>query len=181
MDIRQLKYFVQVADSGPYSLASQKLFVSQPALSKTIKGIEEELGFTLFYSHQRRQYLTDRGQILYDKAVHLIKEYNSLMETAYDESGIEKGHLTIGMSGSTGSSSLFGHIYPGFAANHPMIDFTTVEKVTSILKEEIYIFLFTIREADRPIGDEEKCMSSVSETSFPEWSGRQWVFFLFLI
>ena len=138
MDIRQLKYFVQVADSGTYSLASQKLFVSQPALSKTIKGIEEELGFTLFYSHQRRQYLTDRGQILYDKAVHLIKEYNSLMETAYDESGIEKGHLTIGMSGSTGSSSLFGHIYPGLAAKHPMIDFTTVEKATSTLKEEIY-------------------------------------------
>ncbi len=137
MDIRQLKYFVQVADSGTYSLASQKLFVSQPALSKTIKGIEEELGFTLFYSHQRRQYLTDRGQVLYDKAVHLIKEYNAMMETAYDESGIDKGHLTIGLSGATGPA-LFGHIYPGFAAKHPMIDFTTVEKVTSILKEEIY-------------------------------------------
>jgi DNA-binding transcriptional LysR family regulator len=73
MDIRQLNYFIQVADCGSYSLASQKLFVSQPALSKTIKNMEEELGITFFYTYQRRQHLTDAGQAFYDKASHLVK------------------------------------------------------------------------------------------------------------
>ena len=137
MDIRQLKYFVQIADSGNYSLASQKLFVSQPALSKTIKSMEEELGFEFFYTYQRRQHLTDAGQAFYDKAVHLIKEYNSLMDTAYDESGINKGHLNIGLSAAAGPA-LFGHISPRFAAMYPLIEYSITEKNTSTLKEEIF-------------------------------------------
>lgn len=137
MDIRQLKYFVQIADSGNYSLASQKLFVSQPALSKTIKSMEEELGFEFFYTYQRRQHLTDAGQAFYDKAVHLIKEYNSLMNTAYDESGINKGHLTIGLSAAAGPA-LFGHISPRFAAMYPLIEVSITEKDTTTLKEEIF-------------------------------------------
>ena len=50
MDVKQLNYFVQIAKYGSYSLASQKLYISQPALSKVIKNMEEEMGFTFFYT-----------------------------------------------------------------------------------------------------------------------------------
>lgn len=43
MDVKQLNYFVQIAKYGSYSLASQKLYISQPALSKVIKNMEEEM------------------------------------------------------------------------------------------------------------------------------------------
>lgn len=136
MDIRQLNYFIQVADCGNYSLASQKLFVSQPALSKTIKNMEEELGFEFFYTYQRKQMLTDAGQSFYEKAVELLKQYNALMEMTYDEAGIDKGHINIGLSTAAGPA-LFGHIYPAFISEYPLIDFSLTERDTNILKEDI--------------------------------------------
>ena len=48
MEIRELKYFVQVAKDGNYSTAAQKLYISQPALSKVIHKLEEEMGFEFF-------------------------------------------------------------------------------------------------------------------------------------
>ena len=136
MDIRQLHYFVQVADCGNFSLASQKLFVSQPALSKTIKNMEDELGFTFFYTYQRRPCLTDAGQAFYEKAVNLLKEYDALMEMTYDEAGIDKGHIKIGLSTAAGPA-LFSHIYPKFSEKYPLINFTLEEKDTNVLKDEI--------------------------------------------
>lgn len=136
MDIRQLNYFVQVADCGNYSLASQKLFVSQPALSKTIKNMEDELGFTFFYTYQRKQKLTDAGQAFYEKAVKLLKEYDELMQMTYDEAGIDKGHVNIGLSTAAGPA-LFGHIFPDFREKYPLIEFSLIEKDTNILKDEI--------------------------------------------
>ena len=137
MDIRQLNYFIQVADCGSYSKAAQKLFISQPALSKTIKNMEEEMGFTFFYTHQRRQHLTDAGQAFYDKAVHFLKEYEALMSAEYEDTGIISGHLTIGISAAAGPA-LFAHISPKFTSIFPLIDISLIEKDSSIIKEEVF-------------------------------------------
>lgn len=51
MDIRELKYFIQIADSASYSSAAEKLYISQPALSKVIQKMEEELGYDLFFNN----------------------------------------------------------------------------------------------------------------------------------
>ena len=137
MDIRQLHYFIQVADCGNYSKASQKLFISQPALSKTIKNMEEEMGFTFFYTHQRKQHLTDAGQAFYDKAVHILKEYEALMNTEYEDTGVVSGHLTIGLSAAAGPA-LFAHVSPKFTSIYPLIDISLIEKDSSIIQEEVF-------------------------------------------
>lgn len=136
MDIRQLNYFVQVADCGSYSLASQKLFISQPALSKAIKNIEDEMGFTFFYTSQRKQKLTDAGQAFYEKAVKLLESYDELIKVTYLEEEIDKGHLNIGLSMAAGPA-LFTHIFPMFRKMYPQITFSIVEKETTLLKEAI--------------------------------------------
>ena len=138
MDIRQLHYFIQVADCGNYSKASQKLFISQPALSKTIKNMEEEMGFTFFYTHQRKQHLTDAGQAFYDKAVHILKEYEALMNTEYEDTGVVSGHLTIGLSAAAGPA-LFAHVSPKFTSIYPLIDISLIEKDSSIIQEEVFL------------------------------------------
>lgn len=155
MDVKQLNYFVQIAKYGSYSLASQKLYISQPALSKVIKNMEEEMGFTFFYTYQRKQKLTDAGQAFYEKAVRLIENYNDLIQTTYTEEGIDKGHLRIGLS-VAGGGALFSHIVPGFNASYPQITFSIFEKETSLLKEELlkknldlaYIDLGHLNDAD---------------------------------
>ncbi len=136
MDIRQLNYFVQVADCGSYSLASQKLFISQPALSKAIKNIEDEMGFSFFYTYQRRQRLTDKGQAFYDKVVKLLANYEELIQLTYLEAEIDKGHVSVGLSTAAGPA-LFAHIFPVFRKAFPQITFSVMEKETNVLKEAV--------------------------------------------
>ncbi len=155
MDIKQLNYFVQIAQCGSYSLASQKLYISQPALSKVIKNMEDEMGFSLFYTYQRRQKLTDAGQLFYEKSLKLLESYNDLIQTTYVEECINKGHLKIGLSVAAGGA-LFSHIIPGFTKLYPQITFSILERETNILKEELlkknldvaYIDLCHFNESD---------------------------------
>ena len=53
MDIKQLTYFMAVAQEGSYSKAAEKLGISQPTLSIAVKKLEEELGLPLFYTFNR--------------------------------------------------------------------------------------------------------------------------------
>ena len=98
--------------------------------------MEEEMGFTFFYTYQRKQKLTDAGQAFYEKAVRLLDNYNDLIQTTYTEEGIDKGHLRIGLS-VAGGGALFSHIVPGFNASYPQITFSIFEKETNLLKEEL--------------------------------------------
>lgn len=61
MDIKQLTYFVQVAIDENYTVAARKLFISQPALSKVMKNLEQELGLKLFYYSDKKTKLTRRA------------------------------------------------------------------------------------------------------------------------
>lgn len=63
MELRDLKYFREIAKSGSFSLAAENLYVSQPALSKAMKKLEEELGFPLFEKRGAYKTLTGDGEV----------------------------------------------------------------------------------------------------------------------
>ena len=66
MDIKRLKSFVTVAEQGTVSKAANLLRITQPALSRQISGLEQEIGFELFAREGRRLTLTARGEQLLD-------------------------------------------------------------------------------------------------------------------
>lgn len=68
MDIRQLKYFLEVAKQKSITKAADVLHISQPALSKMIKGLEEELGMTLIVRTNKTSSVTDTGMIVMEYA-----------------------------------------------------------------------------------------------------------------
>jgi DNA-binding transcriptional LysR family regulator len=74
MDLRQLKYFVQIAESGNFSRAAEVLRIAQPSLSQQIKSLEEELGVKLLVRHARGVTATEHGQQLYDHARRILQE-----------------------------------------------------------------------------------------------------------
>lgn len=80
MDIKQLTYFMAVAQEGSYSKAAEKLGISQPTLSIAVKKLEEELGLPLFYTFNRRQVLTDGGLRLMNGGRQLIDLYQKTVE-----------------------------------------------------------------------------------------------------
>lgn len=92
MDIRQLKYFVAIAEEGNITKAAERLFMSQPPLSRQLKLMENELGVTLFdrtnkksisLTPQGRVFLKNAKKILYnmDEAITEVQEYGKNMTT----------------------------------------------------------------------------------------------------
>ena len=73
MEIRHLRYFVAMAETGSLMKASERLHVAQPALSVHLANLEAELGTTLVTRSNRGVELTPDGQFLYERAVALLK------------------------------------------------------------------------------------------------------------
>ena len=119
MDIRELKYFVRVAEEASYSAAAAKLYISQPALSKVIQKAECEIGLKLFYTDQRQQKLTEAGRRFYEKAVQVIEEYDGIGAFMQEGEGDFQGQVYLGFPDVAGTCyfceliSEFTKKYPG--------------------------------------------------------------------
>ncbi len=74
MEIYQLRYFVAVAETGNFTKAAARCFISQPSLSQQIINLEEELGQTLFHRLGRKVTLTNAGELLLERAHRILAE-----------------------------------------------------------------------------------------------------------
>ena len=72
MNIQQLRYVVAIANSGTFREAAEKMYVSQPSLSISIKDLETELGFQIFSRTSSGTFLTQKGMDFYEKAQNLV-------------------------------------------------------------------------------------------------------------
>ena len=97
MDFKELKYFVHIYEKKSFSAAAQTAYVTQQALSKAIKRIEEDLGVTLFSRSKGGVEPTSAGITLYKKAVELIREFENLSNLLFDEDQLAQGTIKIGM------------------------------------------------------------------------------------
>lgn len=96
---RQLRYFVEIADSGSFSAAAERLFVAQSALSRQIKELEAQLQTPLFERTARHPRLTAAGEAFYPRARNLLSELLKASEMATQ---VGKGKLgTLRLSHSS--------------------------------------------------------------------------------
>lgn len=126
MDIKQISYFMAVAQEGSYSRAAEKLNVSQPTLSIAVKKLEEELGTPLFYSFDRRQRLTDEGARLLEGSRQLMDVYQRTVEDVKITNERSSGSFTLGLSPLFGAC-FFGDLIPSFSAAYPNIRIHMIE------------------------------------------------------
>ena len=98
MDIQTLQAFIEVARKESFSQASETLFITQPAISKRIAALEDDLGTKLFNRISRKVTLTDAGKKLLPKAKELVVELNDMRRYATSLSDEIKGELLIGTS-----------------------------------------------------------------------------------
>ena len=96
MTILQLKYVIAIASSKSLREAASRLFVSQPALSSTIRELEEEIGITLFERTNKGISLTDEGKEFLIYAKEAVSQYELIEDRYLDRDG-DKMHFSVSM------------------------------------------------------------------------------------
>lgn len=97
MDLRTLKYFKMVADTGNFTEAANKLNISQPSLSNTIKSLESQLSVKLIERSTKMNRLTEAGEILYKNAKSILNEFSITKREMQEVSRVGGGKIIIGM------------------------------------------------------------------------------------
>ena len=94
MNIQQLRYVVAIANSGTFREAAEKMYVSQPSLSISVRDLEKELGFKIFRRTSSGTFLTRRGMEFYEKAHELVKGFD-VFQNQYANPEEEKKEFSI--------------------------------------------------------------------------------------
>ena len=119
MDIASLQVFLAVADTGSFSRAAERVFLTQPAISKRIAALEADLGTRLFDRIGRGIHLTEAGQALLIRARTVLRELDDVRRSITNLSGTVAGELSMATSHHIGLHRLppalkrFHDTYPG--------------------------------------------------------------------
>jgi LysR family transcriptional regulator, transcriptional activator of the cysJI operon len=137
MDFQQLKIFLNVAALKSFSRTAELMFISQPAVSVRIKGLEEELGVVLFdRSRSRELTLTEAGRTFLDYAQQMVNLKEEALEQLAQEEGVAEGLVHVGASSVPGIYLLpsklvkLRELYPSISISLSILDSARVlEKV----------------------------------------------------
>lgn len=132
MDISQLRTLIHVAELGSLSKAADRLHIAQPALSRQIRLLEEELGVRLFDRHGRGMIATEQGQDVLRHALRVMAELEEIRAVVSDENAPLRGHVAIGMP-PTASDILSEPLVSAFRDSHPDATLRIVSAYTGYL------------------------------------------------
>lgn len=108
MDLRSIRYFVQIAELGSITRASQHLGIAQPALSRHVKSVEDELGTQLLVRLPRGVRLTGAGLQFLDHGRRIVRELTRAQDELRTSPELPRGRVTLGLSPTTGPMLLPG-------------------------------------------------------------------------
>jgi DNA-binding transcriptional LysR family regulator len=123
MELRHLRYFIAVAEESSLGRAAHRLHVSQPALSKQISELENELGLKLFTRNSRGVQLTESGRVFLVGGRKALMAVKLAAEQAQEAAKGERGRLVIGSQGPVTIAFLPG-VLSRFREQHPLVEIT---------------------------------------------------------
>lgn len=132
MDLRQLRQFIVLSETRSFSVAAQKLHLGQPALSTSIRRLEEEFGCQLFLRTSRGVDLTPAGQAAIADLRRAVLHVQQARDQARLAAAGESGTLRVGFVGSL-ASTLMPRLLAAYCARHPRIRLQLEEATTSLL------------------------------------------------
>lgn len=166
MNIRQLQYFLAIAESGTITAAAKKLGISQPPLSAQMKLLEEELGVTLLERGARRVRITDAGRILYRRAAAIVELTDLTYQELADFRAGTCGVLRLGTVSSCSIGLLKSKI-AAFRDQFPHVRFEICEGNTLELADQIRSGAIDLAVVRAPFRSEEfSCVFLEEEPMF---------------
>lgn len=122
MYLRRLRYFVIAAEEENFRRAALRLHVAQPALSKQIALLEEELGSALFLRAGGRVFLSDIGRLYLDDARRILRDIEQANERVRQATAGQLGVLRIGFRETAGRSRIVSHSFSAFRRAYPAVE-----------------------------------------------------------
>jgi DNA-binding transcriptional LysR family regulator len=126
MDLRQLKYFIAVYERGNMSRAAEEIPISQPALTRSVRLLEDELGVELFQRHARGAAPTAAGERFYHHAKSILSECARAREDAVQAGGQLSGEVTIGV-GPLFASHVIDGVISRFCGKYQLVTVTLLQ------------------------------------------------------
>jgi DNA-binding transcriptional LysR family regulator len=121
VELRQLRYFVAVAEELHFRRAAERLHMSQPPLSQAVRQLENDIGAELFLRNRRRVELTPAGAVFLDEARAILRAVDRAADLARRTASGEVGRLSVGFVGSAMYGTL-PEVLRAFRAEHPGVD-----------------------------------------------------------
>src|SRR5215217_6751400 len=123
MELRHLRYFIAVAEALNFRRAAEQLRVAQPALSKQIRDLEDELGARLLDRNTAGVRLTDAGAVLLNEARQILLAAQQAAIAVRDAAQGRRGRIVIGNIGAMSAAILPSNL-TAFRERYPDVDVT---------------------------------------------------------
>ncbi|HSS21462.1 MAG TPA: LysR family transcriptional regulator [Pyrinomonadaceae bacterium] len=137
MEIRQLRAFVAIAESGTFTAAALRVHVTQAAISMQIRQLENELGAPLFVRTPRRVVLTEAGEHLLHRARLILREHDSAQEEIAELAGAVRGRLRIGSASAMVTTDVLPKLLKEVRRQHPHAEITVGSGTSEALVHQI--------------------------------------------
>src|SRR5215813_8241177 len=137
MEIRQLRAFVAIAESGTFTAGAERVHVTQAAVSMQIRQLEVETGVKLFIRAPRNVILTEAGEKLLERALHILREHDAALEEIAELAGAKRGRLRIGSASAGVTSETLPRILKEVRKRHTQSDISVVSGTSEALVQQI--------------------------------------------
>src|SRR5881296_555654 len=157
MELRHLRYFVHVAEEQHYRRAAERLRIAQPALSRQIQDLEEEIGFKLFDRLPRGVKISAAGKSFLVDARRILHEVNEATARAKRVAAGQSGTLRVGFVESVSWHGVVRDSFRQFRQRQPDVELqlkpaSSLEHIEAVRSGRLdAAFLFTIANIDRDL------------------------------
>ena len=137
MEIRQLRAFVAIAESGTFTAGALRVHVTQAAISMQIRQLETEIGAKVFVRAPRHVILTEAGEQLLRRARHTLREHDAALDEIAELAGAERGRLRIGSASAMVLTEQLPSILKELRKQHPAADISVTSGTSEVLVDQI--------------------------------------------
>ena len=137
MEIRQLRAFVAIAETGTFTAGAARVHVTQAAISMQIRQLESEIGARVFVRAPRHVILTEAGEQLLRRARHILREHDAAIDEIAELAGAERGRLRIGSASAMVLTEQLPAILKDLRKQHPAADISVVSGTSEVLVDQI--------------------------------------------
>ena len=137
MEIRQLRAFVAIAESGTFTAGALRVHVTQAAISMQIRQLETEIGAKVFVRAPRHVILTEAGEQLLRRARHILREHDAALDEIAELAGAERGRLRIGSASAMVLTEQLPVILKELRKQHPAAEIAVTSGTSEVLVDQI--------------------------------------------